>query len=198
MSTKVDPRVQRTKAMFQEALLALLEEKDYKKITVREISERSRLNRATFYLHYYDKEQLLEQLMDEALEDLRKSVQVNDYEYKYDSDNPHPIFMRLFEKMIERNQFYQIMLAHEKVPYFIDSVKRIIEKFVREGAQYMINDQHTFKVPMEISIAYITSAYLGVIIWWLKNDMPHTPTYMAKQLTTMSTVGPMVDNPYLR
>lgn len=198
MSTKVDPRVRRTKAMFEEALLELMEEKDYKKITVREISERSTLNRATFYLHYYDKEQLLDQLMDEELQNLRISVQVKDFEYKYDSNNPHPIFVRLFEKMIERNRFYQIMLAHEKVPYFIESVKSIIETFVRDGAQYMINDKIAFKVPVEISIAYITSAYLGVIIWWLKNDMPHTPTYMAKQLTRMSTVGPLVENPYLQ
>lgn len=198
MSSKIDPRVIRTKAMFEEALLELMEEKDFKKITVREISERSTLNRATFYLHYYDKDELLEQLLDGALQGLRESVQVMRVEYKYDSDNAHPIFVRLFEKMSERNRFYQIMLVHEKVPYFTEAVRGIIETLVDDGTQYMRDDKVEFAVPAEISVAYITSAYLGVIIWWLKNGMPHTPVYMAKQLTRMSTVGPFTKNPYLQ
>ncbi|MFC5602671.1 TetR/AcrR family transcriptional regulator [Sporosarcina koreensis] len=197
MSTKIDPRVIRTKAMFEEALLELMEEKDYQKITVMEISERSTLNRATFYLHYYDKDELLEQMLDAALHNLRSSVQVKDIEFKYDSDNPHPIFIRLFTMMIEQNRFYRIMLVQEKVPYFTESVREIIETLVERGTQYMIEDKIEFNVPVDMSIAYITSAYLGVIIWWLKNDMPYTPAYMAKQMTRLSTVGPWVDNPYL-
>lgn len=197
MSTKTDPRVIRTRAMFEEALLGLMEEKDYKKISVREIAERSTLNRATFYLHYYDKDELLEQMLDEALHYLRNSVQVKEIEFKYVSDNPHPIFIRLFTKMIEQKRFYTVMLVQEKVPYFTESVREIIETLVERGTQYMIEDKIEFNVPADMSIAYITSAYLGVIIWWLKNDMPYTPDYMAKQLTRLSTVGPWVVNPYL-
>ncbi|MGG0668626.1 TetR/AcrR family transcriptional regulator [Lederbergia citrisecunda] len=196
MSIKMDPRVQRTKAMFEEALLELMGEKDYKKITVREISERSTLNRATFYLHYYDKDELLEQMLDGALENLRISVQVKEFEFKYDSENPHPIFIRLFNKMIEQNRFYKVMLVQEKVPYFTESVRGIIETLVERATQYMVEDKIEFNVPIEMSVAYITSAYLGVIIWWLKHDMPYTPAHMAKQLTRLSTVGPWVENPY--
>lgn len=197
MSTKTDPRVARTKAMFEEALLGLMEEKDYEKITVKEISEKSTLNRATFYLHYYDKEDLLEQFLNEALQNLRESVEIKNIEYKYDSNNPHPIFIRVFEKMIERNRFYQIMLASGKVPSFIEAVKDIIGTLVKDGAQYIIEDNIEFKVRSDIANAYTTSAYIGVIIWWLKNDMPYTPIYMARQLTRMSTVGPYVKNPFI-
>lgn len=197
MSIRIDPRVKRTKVMFEEALLELMDEKEYKEITVQEIARQSTLNRATFYLHYYDKDDLLQQLLDDSLQELRSSVQLKDLEYKYESNQSHPIFVRLFDKMIERNRFYQIMLAREKVPYFIESVREIIETLVRDGTQYMIEDKIEYKVPVEISISYITSAYLGVIIWWLKNDMPYTPTYMAVQLTRMSTVGPYAKNPYL-
>lgn len=183
--------------MFEEALLELMEGKEYKAITVQEIAQKSTLNRATFYLHYYDKDDLLEQLLDDSLQDLKSSVQVRELEYKYDSNNPHPIFIRLFDKMIERNRFYQIMLAREKVPSFTESVRGIIETLAKDGTQYMIKDQVEYKVPVELSISYTASAYLGVIIWWLKNDMPYTSTYMATQLTRMSTVGPYVKNPYV-
>ncbi len=197
MSIKDDPRVERTKRMFEGALLDLMEVKDYKKITVREISEKSTLNRATFYLHYFDKDDLLEKILDDAFNELRASVEVKILEYKYESDYPHPIFIRLFEKISDRARFYQIMLVNEKVPDFTESVRLIIEDLVKSAKQYMIKDNVEFMLPVEISIAYITSAYLGVLIWWLKNDMPHTPTYMAKQLTRMSTLGPFVNNPFI-
>ncbi|WP_224654436.1 hypothetical protein, partial [Escherichia coli] len=66
-------------------------------------------------MHYYDKDELLQQMLDEALNDIRQSVQVKEIEFKYDSDNPHPIFIRLFNKMIEQKRFYKIMLVQEKV-----------------------------------------------------------------------------------
>jgi len=197
LDTKLDPRVKRTRAMFEKSLLDLMDEKEYRSITVLEIAQRSTLNRATFYLHYYDKDHLLEQILDEALNDLKISVEVKAVEYEYKSENPHPIFVRLFEKMIEKNKFYQIMLVRENNYYFTEAVRKIIKDFVKEGTSYMRNQDITYKVPVDLSVAYITSAYLGVIIWWLKNDMPYTPTYMATQLTRMSTVGPFVDNPFL-
>lgn len=197
MTTKIDPRVKRTKQMFEHALLDLMDEKEYEKITVLEIAERSTLNRATFYLHYFDKDDLLEQILDEALDDLKESVEVKEVEYKYDSENPHPIFIRLFEKMTERYKFYHTMLVRENNPYFTAYVRKILKNFVEDGTAYMVKDNIQYNVPKEISIAYITSAYLGVIIWWLKNEMPYAPKFMAVKLTRMSTVGPFVDNPYL-
>lgn len=198
MSKKIDPRVKRTRLMIEEALLKLMEEKDYKDISVQEIAKESTLHRGTFYLHYFDKEDLLEQLLDNALYDLKCSVQVKEIEYTYESNHPHPAFIRLFEKLTERPRFYQIMLAKEKINSFTESVRIIIETFVEDAINHMIKDNIENKVPQDISIAYITSAFLGVVIWWLNNDMPHSPNYMATQLTTMSTVGPFVKNPYLK
>lgn len=196
MSKKMDPRTRRTRAMMEEAILGLMEEKDYPKITVQEIARKSGLNRATFYLHYYDKDDLLEKLMNAALDDLRKSMRVRGIEFRYDNDYPHPIFVRLFEKMMIESRFYRIMLVNEKIPYFTKRVSEVIEEFVREATIYMLEDNIEFRVPIEISISYFTAAYLGIIVWWLQNDTPYTATYMASQLTRMSTTGPYVENPY--
>ena len=198
MSKKLDPRVKRTRKMFEEALLGLLEEKEYSKITVQEISKKSSLNRATFYLHYYDKDELLERCLDTALENLRESIKMPDYEISYNPEQPHPIFIRLFEKMMENSRFYKLMLAEEKIPYFSKKVAVVIDELVDQGMKILENDNMPYRLPAPIVKSYISSGYLGVIIWWLKNDMPYTPTYMSTQLTIMSTVGPFVENPYLR
>jgi AcrR family transcriptional regulator len=58
---KMDPRIRRTRQMLQDALKRLLEEKQFDKISVQDITVLATLNRATFYAHYPDKFALLEE-----------------------------------------------------------------------------------------------------------------------------------------
>ena len=50
--TRSESKYFATAARMDEAFLALLEEKDFAYITVKEICERAGVNRSTFYLHY--------------------------------------------------------------------------------------------------------------------------------------------------
>lgn len=60
---RLDPRIRRTRRLLQDALQRLLQEKEFEKITIQDITEIATLNRATFYAHYPDKFALLEQLI---------------------------------------------------------------------------------------------------------------------------------------
>lgn len=59
---KLDPRIRRTRGLLQDALRKLLEEKEFDKISVQDITEAATLNRATFYAHYADKFALLAEM----------------------------------------------------------------------------------------------------------------------------------------
>ncbi len=56
----LDPRIRRTRDLLQQALSKLMENKDFEKISVQDITEAATVNRATFYDHYPDKFALLE------------------------------------------------------------------------------------------------------------------------------------------
>jgi AcrR family transcriptional regulator len=58
-TVKIDPRVIRTRKLIQDAFTSLVREKDFKAITVRDITEKATVNRATFYAHFTDKYELL-------------------------------------------------------------------------------------------------------------------------------------------
>jgi AcrR family transcriptional regulator len=60
---QLDPRIRRTRKLLQDALKRLLEEKEFDKISIQDITEAATLNRATFYAHYPDKFALLKQLI---------------------------------------------------------------------------------------------------------------------------------------
>src|SRR5512138_500847 len=56
---KIDRRIQRTRQSLRAALFDLMKAKSYDAISIEEITERANVGRATFYLHYKDKEDLL-------------------------------------------------------------------------------------------------------------------------------------------
>jgi AcrR family transcriptional regulator len=65
-----DPRIIRSRQMLMEALLRLLTRKEFNDISVQEIADEATLNRATFYLHYADKNALLQAMSAARFRDL--------------------------------------------------------------------------------------------------------------------------------
>lgn len=59
MAKKIDLRVKRTNKMIMEAFIHLVEQKGYDNITVQEIADEAMINRATFYAHFKDKQDLM-------------------------------------------------------------------------------------------------------------------------------------------
>jgi AcrR family transcriptional regulator len=55
-----DPRILRSRRMLMDALATLLIKKEFEDISIQEIADEATLNRATFYLHYPDKNALLQ------------------------------------------------------------------------------------------------------------------------------------------
>lgn len=60
--TATDRRTERTKAKILEALLELSKEKSINEISIRELTERAKIHRNTFYIHYTDVYGILDDL----------------------------------------------------------------------------------------------------------------------------------------
>ena len=75
-----DPRILRSRRMLMEALAKLLIKKEFEDISVQEIADEATLNRATFYLHYPDKNALLQAMTDVRFRDLmeRRGISFTD------------------------------------------------------------------------------------------------------------------------
>ena len=65
-----DPRIVRSRRMLMEALAKLLTQKEFNDISIQEIADEATLNRATFYLHYPDKNALLQAMTAARFRDL--------------------------------------------------------------------------------------------------------------------------------
>src|SRR5699024_8544153 len=115
-----DRRVNRTRKSLINAFLELLEEKSYDLITIEDITQLAKYNRATFYLHFYDKEHVLESVIDEKLDHLINSVtplmtsniQRNEY------FQLGPKTTQFFSYFTEDATFFKTMLLTRKLDYF--------------------------------------------------------------------------------
>jgi len=75
-----DPRILRSRRMLMDALAKLLIKKELEDISVQEIADEATLNRATFYLHYPDKNALLQAMTSTRFRDLigRRAITFTD------------------------------------------------------------------------------------------------------------------------
>jgi len=191
---KKDPRVVRTHQLLRKALIELMEERDFESITVQEISDRATIKRATFYLHFEDKQTFVETYIDEILEDLRHKMlfatDSDPAEFDMLSGKPHPSFVRLFHQIAENFNVYYALLVRNRVPYFAASLQQVIHEFISRGVDFTEPDDRNLTATREIVIKYVESAFLEVVIWWIANNMPYAEEEIAAHLMNLSIRGP--------
>lgn len=64
-----DRRTRYTRQTIKDSLLSTMQHKPFSKITVTEICRLSEINRGTFYLHYYDLDDVLDDTIEDVLQD---------------------------------------------------------------------------------------------------------------------------------
>ncbi|KRE67417.1 TetR/AcrR family transcriptional regulator [Paenibacillus sp. Soil750] len=185
MSTKVqriDPRVLRTRLLIREAFIELLQELEVEKITVNRIAERATINRVTFYLHYKDIPDMIDKLAEEMINEIQAIFQ----------EAPDPpgftiqILLNMLEHIAENSNFYKVLLASKRIPVFTERLMKLIADFITIRMDKLeASSTVNLKVKKDITIWYGSSAIIGTIVFWLRNDLPYTPVFLAAQLAEL-------------
>ena len=68
-----DLRVQRTRYLLQEAFIHLMAVKEYDDISIRDLTGEAKVGYRTFFRHYASKDELLQAIIDDALERFRQA-----------------------------------------------------------------------------------------------------------------------------
>ena len=74
MNGKIDPRTEKTRNYLAESLLTLMKDKPLSRITVKDLCQQAGVNRTTFYAHYKDVKELLEEVESVLLSDIQKNL----------------------------------------------------------------------------------------------------------------------------
>ncbi|HEY0754130.1 MAG TPA: TetR/AcrR family transcriptional regulator [Ktedonobacteraceae bacterium] len=172
-----DLRVRRTRKMLQQALIEGTVEKGFAALTVRDIIRRAMVNRSTFYRHYLDKYDLLEQHLNEIYEVLEEEGGIM-------GEGRHEGLIELFKQIQQFPDFYRVVLGAQADAF-------LSQRFRQQTQQrFLAYFQQTFPEaasdpaapPLDLKFTAVASAGCGALGWWLEQERPSTSEQFAHWL----------------
>lgn len=190
---KNDRRYIKTEKAIKQVFIQLIDEKGFEKVTIKDITDRADLNRATFYLHYKDKYDLLSSCQEGVLKDLRKlsaEIKQADIQELFHTRKPLPFLIKVFDYYQNNRQLMMILLNGGNSDFLHKMKALMIENIFNLpiARKYM----NQLIVPKHYIIAYISSAHLGVLREWLDQGTPETAEEMARIVTNMTLQGAVI------
>jgi AcrR family transcriptional regulator len=188
MNQRVDRRVQRTRLLLSEALQALILEQGYDATTVLDITERANIGRATFYLHYKDKEELLLSSLEGVFDDLVRHLEaLPSQDWRLIGQGGVAL---AFEHAAENANLYRIIFSGHGAW----SISRRIRDYIASYAKQIFENAQAEEglqpqLPADILANYIAASLLGMIAWWLEHDMPYSAEEMGEMFQLLNFQG---------
>ena len=176
MEPKENRSIQRTQALLKDGLMALMQQKPIQKISVRELTDSVNLNRGTFYLHYKDIYDLMEQIETDMLQEFQE---IN-HTHKFSEMNgtPYPLLVDLFRFLKKNAEFGRILLIENRDQTFVDKLKNILrERCLTDWAQMFENTNPEL---YSFYSSYVLSGCIGIIETWLRDGTVQSPKVMAE------------------
>src|SRR5262249_24973386 len=148
-----DLRIRRTRKLLQQALIEVTVEKGFANVTVRDICERAMVNRSTFYRHYLDKYDLLEQYMTEVQTVVSEHALIAEKTQQSGEKVPSGLVM-LLKHIQEFADFYQMMLGEQGDARFNQMFRRFSENRFRPLLALQEPDPKA--PPVDLRLSYIS------------------------------------------
>lgn len=179
MEQKLDRRIQRTRGLLREALLALIIERGYDPLIIQDITDRANLRRATFYMHYKDKEELLLSALKEIFDQLvveTEHVSSGDF---LGGKTRSAAFLVTFKHAEQNSALYRNILGSGSGAIFARHIRAYLARLIETG---MRKAPQPPEIPIEVVANYIAGVELAMVTWWLENEMPYSAERMAEMV----------------
>ncbi|MEK5434754.1 TetR/AcrR family transcriptional regulator [Paenibacillus sp. FSL R5-0923] len=158
-----------------------MEKKNFRTITITDIVTLADLNRGTFYKHYQTKEELLNELIDDVLEDLIKAYK-DPYLHtdKFIVSELTTSSIKIFEHVVSYSNFYTIIVNSNVLPGFQNKICDILKELTKQDLVAVNNTNNNINI--ELFSSYTAYALFGLIMEWVKGGFKYTANHMAEQL----------------
>jgi len=167
-----DRRVRRTRRLLREALLALIVDRGYERVTVQDVLDRADVGRSTFYAHFRDKEALFGSCFD----DLRDSLQgeLAAMAPGRPPEGPNSPVGVIFEHAHRNRPVYRAVCGRRG--------DNMISRHLHDLVAGVLREHFTAvgtRLNADVVAEYHASALLGVLVWWVRQDFPYPPAEIA-------------------
>ncbi|OMF28641.1 TetR family transcriptional regulator [Paenibacillus sp. FSL H8-0548] len=165
--SKTDPRVLRTRKLIMDSFIELSGKKEFKDITIKDITTEAMINRATFYYHFEDIYDLLEKVLSVVL-----LVNLNSDLYQNDELNEEA-FVRIFEAITN----FQKSLSSRCHRGYEDTIARIIREQLQIIFHKMLLKQHKTEEEeaLKLTAVLLSWGIYGASVEWRRDSHKISP-----------------------
>jgi AcrR family transcriptional regulator len=181
---QIDRRIRRTRERLGDALVKLVQEKPFDAITVQDVLDRAHVGRATFYVHYRNKDDLFISDLDEFL-----GLMATMLARRADSSERIAPVRELFAHVADELRLYAAVVASGRIHDFLELGQ---EHFARAIAQRLAELPRARGMTAEQRAAAshaLAGALLALLKWWIERGMPGSPAHMDDLYHRMAWTG---------
>lgn len=180
----LDKRVERSRRLLIDALLELMKDRPYSKISVAHIAERSGVARPTFYLHFHSKDDLLIAYIDEMFEKFYAEIDA----YITQSKDADPVIASImFHQWYDNAEFARLLMQTDidslMLAQFKNYVARVVERFM--DAHNIANRAGLLPYVVD----FLAGASFMVITRWVREGFQETPEVMGELYASLVRPG---------
>lgn len=167
-----DLRIRRTRQRLGAALIALIEEKAIDEVTVREVLDRAKVGRSTFYVHYQDKDDLFLSQLEDGLQ-----MWSNILSIKQEKSRRVASVAEFFAHVASARKLYRSLVASGRIQAFFDLAQGYFARGIARRLKEIglpIPDQREFDARAHA----LAGNLLSLLKWWLDRGAKETPEDM--------------------
>ncbi|EGC73658.1 hypothetical protein HMPREF0490_02679 [Lachnospiraceae bacterium 6_1_37FAA] len=182
--TATDRRTERTKAKILEALLELSKEKSINEISIRELTERAKIHRNTFYIHYTDVYGILDDLENHMCTVAAEATE--QFTPQQLRENASDVLEIIFSYLKERREYCMLMLENRtRISVGQKVLESVFEKYLTAFEDSCDRQAFAFQVQFR----YCTSGVIGIVLYWIERGCMESPKEMAELTGKLMTKG---------
>lgn len=172
--SKIDRRVQKSQEAIKTAFIELLADKNFDQITIQDISDKANVGRRTVYDHYMDKFDLLNKLIGEHINELRKLCK-DAADLSFAEGN-----LLWFEYFQNNHSFFSTILASKGSPVFRSQfLEFIIEEL--EG-EVEVGEGINQGLSKDLILKFFGAAIVEIVIEWINKGLLEPTEVIAEQV----------------
>ena len=175
----------RSKLLIRNALVSLMREKPFEKITVTDIVKRADINRGTFYAHYKDSRQVLDKIREDAIEEVSKALRVISPDRML--ENPEPVLAAVSEFLNKDINYYRMLVSVIGVGGLLREIRGVITEYLGQTERLRnAEDKVTASCKLDFIIAGIAVFYYDVVTGASPISLEAAPSFLSGIIKTIS------------
>ncbi|MDY4919580.1 MAG: TetR/AcrR family transcriptional regulator [Phascolarctobacterium sp.] len=187
----MDRRQLKTRQAIFDAFVELMAKYSYEKISVKDIIDAANIGRSTFYAHFETKDDLARKMCLMLFKHIFSHTipPCSTHNFSELPQNAENRIAHILYHLRDKRKYYWGIITYDDGNLFLRFFREYIQANLRIVLQ---GSEASFikAIPEEFIASYIASSFVGMVRWWLKENMKHTPEEVAKYY--ISLINPAI------